>query len=88
MSTSAAISEFKARLSYYLRQVERGEEIIILDHRRPIAKVVPLTSEILKSRLGIIPARRKKFRDLRPKGVKLLVDPAQYVIADREDRLP
>lgn len=89
MATStAAVSEFKAHLSEYLRHVQNGDEITILDHKRPIAKVVPIETESLKDRLGIIPAKKKTFRDIRPKGLKLDIDPAQYVIEDREDRLP
>ncbi|GAB4427484.1 MAG: hypothetical protein OHK0011_09390 [Turneriella sp.] len=87
-NSTAAVSDFKAHLSAYLRHVQNGNEITILDHKRPIAKVVPIERESLKDRLGIIPAKKKKFRDIRPKGIKLNIDPAQYVIEDREDRLP
>ncbi|AFM13850.1 type II toxin-antitoxin system Phd/YefM family antitoxin [Turneriella parva] len=87
-NSTAAVSEFKAHLSEYLRHVQNGDEITILDHKRPIARVVPIEKESLRDRLGIIPAKKKKFRDIRPKGIKLDIDPAQYVIEDREDRLP
>ncbi len=87
-NSTAAVSEFKAHLSEYLRHVQNGDEITILDHKRPIARVVPIERESLRDRLGIIPAKKKKFRDIRPKGIKLDIDPAQYVIEDREDRLP
>lgn len=86
-NSTAAVSEFKAHLSEYLRHVQNGDEITILDHKRPIAKVVPIGTESLKDRLGIIPAKKKGFRDIRPKGT-VDFDPAQYVIEDREDRLP
>jgi len=36
------IAELKNRLSAYLDQVREGEEIIIRDRRKPIAKIVPL----------------------------------------------
>ena len=36
-------SELKAKMLEYFRDVERtGEELIILDHRVPVLKVVPL----------------------------------------------
>jgi prevent-host-death family protein len=36
------IAELKNRLSAYLQQVRAGEEIVIRDRNRPIAKIVPL----------------------------------------------
>jgi prevent-host-death family protein len=41
---SANVSELKSRLSSYLADVQRGEEIIIRDRNRPIARIVPLTA--------------------------------------------
>ncbi|HLX46593.1 MAG TPA: type II toxin-antitoxin system Phd/YefM family antitoxin [Bryobacteraceae bacterium] len=49
------IAELKARLSYYLRLAENGEEILVKDRERPIARVVALQGS--KPRLPIIPAR-------------------------------
>ena len=86
-NSTAAVSEFKAHLSEYLRHVQNGDEITILDHKRPIARVVPILDHATRPKLEVIPAKKKKFRDIRPKGVKLDFDPAQYVIEDREDRL-
>lgn len=40
---SVNIAELKNRLSAYLDRVREGEEVIIRDRRRPIAKIVPLT---------------------------------------------
>ena len=40
---SANIAELRDRLTQYLREVRAGEEIIIRDRQRPIAKIVPLT---------------------------------------------
>lgn len=38
------IAELKNRLSHYLEGVRRGEEVLIRDRDRPIAKIVPLTN--------------------------------------------
>ena len=38
------IAELKNRLSHYLRQVRGGEEILIRDRARPVAKIVPLSA--------------------------------------------
>ncbi|MBI2828109.1 MAG: type II toxin-antitoxin system prevent-host-death family antitoxin [Acidobacteria bacterium] len=40
---SANIAELRNRLTQYLREVRRGEEIIVRDRQRPIAKIVPFT---------------------------------------------
>ncbi|HLG18862.1 MAG TPA: type II toxin-antitoxin system Phd/YefM family antitoxin [Bdellovibrionota bacterium] len=38
---SVRIAEFKSRLSKYLRLVQKGAEIVVMDRETPIAKVVP-----------------------------------------------
>jgi prevent-host-death family protein len=42
---SANIADLKNRLTQYLREVRAGEEIIVCDRNRPIAKIVPLAPE-------------------------------------------
>ncbi|MBK7597744.1 MAG: type II toxin-antitoxin system prevent-host-death family antitoxin [Acidobacteria bacterium] len=42
---TANVSELKSRLSSYLADVQRGEEIIVRDRNRPIARIVPLTRQ-------------------------------------------
>ena len=42
---SVNIAELKNRLSAYLNEVRAGEEIIIRDRDRPIARIVPLRAE-------------------------------------------
>jgi prevent-host-death family protein len=39
---TAAVSELKALLSKYLSQVKAGEEVVITDRGKPIAKIVPI----------------------------------------------
>jgi prevent-host-death family protein len=38
------ISELKANLSAHLRRVSAGEEVVVCDRNRPIARIVPLES--------------------------------------------
>lgn len=45
---STAVSELKASLSKYLSKVKAGEEILITDRGKPIAKIVPLRRDDLK----------------------------------------
>ncbi len=39
--TSVGVSEVKARLSEFLDRVRRGEEVVVTDRGRPIARIVP-----------------------------------------------
>ena len=39
---TAAVSKLKASLSEYLLKVKAGEEVIVTDRGKPIAKIVPL----------------------------------------------
>jgi len=39
---STNIADLRNRLTQYLREVRAGEEIVIRDRQRPIAKIVPL----------------------------------------------
>lgn len=41
--TNAAVSEIKARLSEYLARVRGGEEVIVTDRGRPVARIVPVS---------------------------------------------
>lgn len=36
---SLSVSDFKAHLAAYLRNVQRGETYVITEHRRPVAEV-------------------------------------------------
>jgi prevent-host-death family protein len=40
---TAAVSELKAKLSGYLKRVKAGEEVIITERGKAIARVVPFT---------------------------------------------
>lgn len=41
--TSAAISKLKASLSEYLNRVKAGEEVLVTDRGKAIAKIVPIS---------------------------------------------
>jgi prevent-host-death family protein len=42
--SSVSVSELKANLSRYLREVRRGGEIQVLDRGNPVARLVPPTT--------------------------------------------
>jgi prevent-host-death family protein len=39
----AAVSKLKAYLSEYLNQVKAGNEVLITDHGKPVARLVPIS---------------------------------------------
>jgi prevent-host-death family protein len=41
---TAAVSELKAKLSEFLSQVKAGNEVMVTDRGRPVAKLVPVAS--------------------------------------------
>jgi prevent-host-death family protein len=41
----AGVAKVKARLSEYLARVRAGNDVLITEHGRPIAKIVPVSSE-------------------------------------------
>ena len=49
---TASISQTKNQLSALIDQVRQGETIVITDHDRPVAKLVPAQAENGEGRLG------------------------------------
>lgn len=39
------ISDLKARLSAHLKRVQEGEEVIVCDRDKPVARIVPIGSQ-------------------------------------------
>jgi prevent-host-death family protein len=38
---TVSVATLKQNLSAYLRMVERGDEVLVTSHRRPVARLVP-----------------------------------------------
>ncbi len=80
--TTATVSKLKASLSEYLRRVKAGEEVLVSERGRPIAKLVPVTggdalpdhlAEMARQGLARVGSRRlsRAFWDLpRPRDPK------------------
>ena len=49
MKKTATISQLKMSLSSYLRQVKTGEEVLITEHGRPIARLLPIRNDVSMS---------------------------------------
>jgi prevent-host-death family protein len=60
MHRTASIAELKARLSEYLAAVRAGEEVIVTDRGRPIARLTALAGET---------ARRSRLDELMRAGL-------------------
>lgn len=91
---TATVSKLKASLSEYLRRVRAGEEVLVTERGRPIAKLTPIfglqalpghLAEMEKQGLVKLGSRKlsKRFWDLpRPKDPKGLV--LKAVLEERE----
>jgi prevent-host-death family protein len=92
---TASVSKLKASLSEYLRRVKAGEEILVTERGRPIAKLTPASTSSFQSdylvemeKQGLIKLGSGKlpkgFWDLpRPKDPKGLV--VKAVLREREE---
>jgi len=60
------IRELRAGLSRYVARVKQGEEIVVTEHGKPVARLVPLNGERKIDRLlregTLIPARPRTGR--------------------------
>ena len=43
---STTVSKLKMSISAYIRQVKTGEELLITEHGRPVARLVPVTEHV------------------------------------------
>jgi len=74
-----SISRLKAQLSAELKRVQAGQVLTIVDHRHPIANLVPLESEGLFAREAGVPYA---FRELSP---LMADDPLTALGEERKD---
>jgi prevent-host-death family protein len=92
---NVGIAELKAKLSHYLTQVRAGQEVVVTDRGRPVARLVPYDAGRKRdpdierlARAGLIRLGRGKLRDelLQPSPV---ADPEgkvrQALLDDREE---
>jgi len=78
MSEQVGVRDLKAQLSAYLRRVADGESVVVTDHGRPVARLVPpdvpesLSRLIREGRLNwtgrrlVGPTKRPKLRGSGP----------------------
>lgn len=82
----ANIAVLKANLSRYLRKVQAGEELIVMDRATAIAKVIPY--RIPKDDFVVIPAKKpfRQFWDRPPVNLRKRVSLRTILRVLREDR--
>ena len=92
--TTVSISELKANLSRYLREVRRGGEVQVLDRGVPVARLVPVTTggdDDIRERLiaeGVVrPGRGGVGALLREPPLALPVSIGSALADGRDDRL-
>jgi len=79
------VATLKSSLSQYLHAVEKGEEVIVTSHRRPVARIVQYKGA---HDLAVIPAKKPAKTIKLVKGVKLRkpCDPVALLREDRDSR--
>ena len=92
--TTVSISDLKAKLSRYLREVRRGGEVQVLDRGTPVARLVPPTAtddEGVRERLvgaGLLrPGRGSAAAILEQEPLELPTSLSEALIEGRADRL-
>jgi prevent-host-death family protein len=69
MPGAAGVSELKAKLSEYLARVKAGEEVVVTERGRPVARLVPVGFRDGKDRDRLIEMERAGEIRLGPGGV-------------------
>lgn len=66
---AVGIKELKAKLSSYVGMVRKGEEVIVTDHGREVAIVVPISRE-RQAVKSLMDSGRAKWSGGKPTGLK------------------
>ena len=92
--TTVSISELKANLSRYVREVRRGGEVQVLDRGAPVARLVPPAAEDNRGvrdrliRQGLLrPGKGTAGAILNEPLLELPVSLSDALAEDRDDRL-
>lgn len=75
-----SVSLLKAHLSAELKKVKAGEPVVVLDHRHPVAMVVPFEAEPLFTKEAAKPYTYKPLSPLTGK------DPLSALLEERDER--
>lgn len=80
---TVGLFDAKTRLSEYVARAEAGEEVIIMRHNKPVAKLVPLSAPSSATAAAAPPPFKQRTFNMGP----LLVEPHSLnrIAADLED---
>jgi prevent-host-death family protein len=78
------IAELKARLSEFLRIVQTGESIAVLDRNRPVARIVPMVEGRGLRVRKPVPGSLKLNKVPLPKPAQLGVDVLDFLLEERQ----
>ena len=85
MDMDVGIRELRAGLSRYVEQVKQGEEIVVTEHGKPVARLVPMNGERKIDRLireGVVTPARSRTGWL-PEPIKIKGTVSDIVIEQR-----
>ncbi len=75
---TVGLFEAKTHLSELVARAERGEEVVIMRHNKPVAKLVPITTEIspelYRKRLEILDELQAVGREIAARGGPITVE--------------
>jgi len=75
-----SVSNLKTHLSAELKKVKAGEPVVVLDHKHPVAMVVPFEAEPLFVKEA---AKSYEYKSLTPLTNK---DPLSALLQERDER--
>lgn len=64
---AVGIKELKEKLSSYVERASRGEEIVVTDHGREVAMVIPISAE-RRAVKALVDAGRARWPGGKPRG--------------------
>lgn len=59
--TNVGLFEAKTHLSAYVSRVEAGEEVVIMRHHKPVARIVPIDAPSVAPAKAIAPFVQRSF---------------------------
>ena len=83
-----SIREFKSHLSSYLARAQRGEELVVTSHKRPVARITGLASTSEQGIEALLKSGLAEWRGGKPKGARIKLAPQGKSLSDMviEDR--
>ncbi len=80
------ISDFKAHLAKYLKQVKKGQEVEILDRGTPVARVVPFSLEETTAAIQAPTKRPEDLGKLKSKVTSFTGEVMDILLEERQSR--